>query len=65
MMIMKMEPILCIDTMMIMKLGPILCIEHRDLAKTQGGANLLNTFDSVSHLVLKESFLIILRGYSW
>ena len=56
MMIMKMEPILCIDTMMIMKLGPILCIQHWDLAKTQGGANLLNTFDPVSHTVLKESF---------
>ena len=50
--------------MVIMKMEPILCIEHWDLAKTQGGANLLNTFDSVSHPVLKESFLIILRGYS-
>ena len=56
MMIMKMEPILCIDTMMIIKLGPILCIQHWDLAKTQGGANLFNTFDPVSHTVLKNHF---------
>ena len=56
MMIMKMEPILCIDTMMIIKLGPILCIQHGDLAKTQGGANLFNTFDPVSHTILKNHF---------
>ena len=40
--------------MVIMIIEPILCIEHRDLAKTQGGANLLNTFDPVSHTVLKK-----------
>ena len=42
--------------MMIMKMEPILCIQHWDLAKTQGGANFLNTFDPVSHHVLKNHF---------